>query len=140
MKGTLVALGVMAVLLLSAEHLPAQRIEKPLPPAVTDLEQTKLIEIKNEAGATVLKGTFEAKNGSHKTRKAKLSGVSGAGSAEIEVSKKNGQVKDQELELELERLLYDAPYKVFLDNNEVFTFSADHKGKADLKLSRKNTK
>jgi len=63
-----------------------------------------------------------------------------AGSAEIEVSKKNGQVKDQELELELERLLYDAPYKVFLDNNEVFTFSADHKGKADLKLSRKNTK
>jgi hypothetical protein len=73
-------------------------------------------------------------------RKTKLSGVSGAGSAEIEISRNKGQVKDQDLELELERLLYGAPYKIFLDNKEVFAFSADKKGKASLKLSTKSSK
>ena len=130
-----------AVAVLGSQDLRAQRIEKPLPPAATNLEQAQLIEIRNDAGATILKGTFETKGKSDDIdRKAKLSGISGIGSAEIEVSKKNGQVKDQELELELKRPLYGAPYKIFVDNKEVYSFSADHKGQANLKLSSKITK
>jgi hypothetical protein len=140
-KEILAMLAAVAVLVLGSQDLRAQRIEKPLPPAVTNLEQAQLIEIRNDAGATILKGTFETKDRSGEIdRKAKLSGISGTGSAEIEVSKKNGQVKDQELELELKRLLYGAPYKIFVDNKEVYTFSADHKGQANLKLSSKITK
>jgi hypothetical protein len=145
MRPTLTTLlTAVALFVMAGRHLQGQgqRIEKPLPSSVTDLQQAQLIEIRNYAGATVLKGTFDNKNDArdHIERKAKLSGVSGSGSAEIEVSRKNGQVKDQELELDLERLLYDAPYKVFLDNKEVFVFSADGRGKASLKLSTKNAK
>jgi len=131
---------LVAVLLLGGKDLRAQRIEKPLPPSVTDLGQAQLIEIKNDAGVSILKGTFETKGKSGDERKAKLSGISGTGSAEIEVSKKNGQVKDQELEIELKRLLYDAPYRIFVDNKEVFAFSADRRGQANLKLSSKISK
>ena len=131
----------LVVLVLAGQDLRGQQIEKPLPPTVTDLERAQVIEIRNDAGVTILKGNFEAKGKSNEAeRKAKLSGISGIGSAEIEISKKNGQVKDQELELELKRLLYDAPYKIFIDNKEVFAFSADHKGEANLKLSSKITK
>jgi hypothetical protein len=139
--GILVTIAGVVLFLLGSQDLRAQTkpIKEPLPPSVTDLDQAQLIEIKNDAGVSILKGTFETRSGSDE-RKAKLSGVSGEGSAEIEVSKKNGQVKDQELEVELKRLLYSAPYKIFVDNKEVFTFSADDKGKAIVKLSSKITK
>jgi hypothetical protein len=139
---SLTIFATVAIVVMGSQDLRAQRIEKPLPPSVSDLQQAQVIEIKNDAGATVLKGTFDTKEDKSNEieRKTKLSGVSGQGSAEIEVSKKNGQVKDQELEVELERLLYGAPYKIFLDNKEVFAFSADSKGKANLKLSSKITK
>ena len=139
---SLTIFATVAMVVMASQDLRAQRTEKPLPPSVSDLQQAQVIEIKNDAGATVLKGTFDTKEDKSNEieRKTKLSGVSGKGSAEIEVSKKNGQVKDQELEVELERLLYSAPYKIFLDNKEVFAFSADKKGKASLKLSSKITK
>ena len=73
-------------------------------------------------------------------KEAKLSGPAGAGKAQIEIKKEKGQVKEQELELELGRLLYGAPYKIFIDSKEVFAFNADNHGKADLKLSTKITK
>lgn len=132
----------VAVLVMSSQALRAQRIEKPLPPSVNDLQQAQLIEIRNDAGATIMKGNFVTKHdgADEIERKAKLSGSAGSGSAEIDISKKKGAVKDQELELDLERLLYGAAYKIFIDNNEVFAFSADNKGKANLKLSSKLTK
>jgi hypothetical protein len=142
MSGTRLPLTIFAtavLVVMAGQDLQAQRIEKPLPPSVTDLQQAQTIEIKNDAGATVLKGTFPTKDdkANEIERKTKLAGVSGTGSAEIEVSRKNGQIKDQELEVELERLLYGGAYKIFVDNKEVFAFSADNKGKANLKLSSK---
>ena len=44
------------------------------------------------------------------------------------------------MELELARLLYDAPYKVYIDNKEIFAFAADDKGKVNLKLTSKASK
>jgi len=139
--GILVTIAGVVLFVLGSQELQAQTkpIREPLPATVTDLDQAQLIEIKNDAGVSILKGTFENKSGTRE-RRAKLSGISGAGSAEIEVSKKDGQVKDQELEVELKRLLYGAPYKIFVDNKEVFMFSADDKGKAIVKLSSKITK
>jgi len=134
----------VAVLVMAGQDLraQAQRIEKPLPPSLTDLQQAQVIEIKNDSGATVLKGTFMTKEdkAGEVERETKLAGISGAGSAEIEVKKKDGQVKDQELALELGRLMYGGAYKIFVDSKEVFAFSADDKGKASLKLSTKITK
>jgi len=119
----------------------AREIKEPLPASV-DLPTVQLIEIRNDAGVTVLSGTFSPKDNEKNDveRKVKLSGVSGTGSAEIEFSRKDGQLKEQELEVELERLLYGAAYKIFLEKKEVFAFSADDKGKARLKLSSKITK
>ena len=130
------------VFAMASQDLRADDIEKPLPASVSDLQQAQVIEIKNDAGTTVLRGTFQTKEDKSNAveKQANLSGVSGMGSAEIDVSKKGGQIKDQELELELEKLLYGATYKMFLDNQEVFVFSADSKGKAHLKLSSKATK
>jgi len=138
----LTTFAMVAFLEMASQDLRAQRIAKPLPPTVNDLQQAQLIEIRNDAGATVLQGNFATKKdkADEIERKTKLSGVSGSGSAEIEVSKKNGQIKEQELELDLERLLYGATYRIFVDNKEVFAFSADNKGKASLKLSSKITK
>jgi len=132
----------VAVLVIASQDLRADRIEKPLPSSLSNLQQAQLIEIKNDSGVTIMKGTFATKEdkADEMKRETKLSGVAGIGSAEIEISKKKGQVKDQELELELERLLYGAPYKIFVDSKEVFAFSADHHGKASLKLSTKITK
>ena len=129
----------VAVLMMAGQDLRADKIEKPLPPSVTDLQQAQVIEIKNDAGATVLRGTFMTKEDKPKEveRETKLAGISGAGSAEIEVKKENGQIKDQELELELSRLLYDGAYKIYVDSKEVFAFSADGHGKANVKLSTK---
>ena len=133
----------IVALAIACQELRAQQkwTEKPLPPA-TDLQQAQMIEIRNEAGAAVLRGNFMTKEdkANEIEKEAKLSGVSGTGSAEIEVSKKDGQVREQELELELARLLYDAPYKIFIDNKEVFTVSADSKGKVNLRLTSKVSK
>ena|SRR5687767_13022523 len=128
-------------LLCAAPDLRGQEIKEPLPASV-DLQTVQLIEVRNDAGVTVLRGTFVPKDNEKNDveRKVKLSGVSGTGSAEIEFSRKDGQLKDQELEVELERLLYGAAYKIFLENKEVFAFSADDKGKARLKLSSMITK
>jgi len=134
----------VGVLVMAGQDLraQAQRIEKPLPQSLNDLQQAQVIEIKNDAGATVLKGTFMTKQdkASEVERETKLAGISGAGSAEIEVKKKDGQVKDQELALELGRLMYGGAYKIFVDSKEVFAFSADDKGKASLRLSTRITK
>ena len=132
----------VAVLVMAGQDLRADRIEKPLPTSVSDLQQAQTIEIKNDAGATVLRGTLETKKdkSDEVKKEAKLSGVSGEGSSEMKVSKKDGQVKDQELELELKRLLYGGTYKIFVDNKEVLMFNADSHGRASLKLSSKITK
>jgi len=134
----LTTFSAVAVLAIASQDLQADRIEKPLPASAIDLQQAQQIEIKNDAGATVLRGTFETKEKSNEVeKKTKLSGVSGMGSAEIDVSRKDGQVKDQELELELERLLYGGTYKILVDNKEVLVFNADNHGRASVKLSSK---
>ena len=141
-KVILTSFAAVAVLAISGHDLRAQRAEKkPLPPA-TDLQQAQMIEIRNESGVPILKGTFMTKEDKPNEieKEAKLSGASGVGSAEIEVSRKDGQVREQELELELARLLYDAPYKVYIDNKEVFAFAADSHGKVNLKLTSKASK
>ena len=138
----LTTFATVAALGIASQDLRGDRIEKPLPTSVSDLQQGQVIEIKNDAGATVLRGTFETKEDKADKieKEAKLSGVSGAGSAEIEVSRKNGQVEEQELELELKSLYYGGAYKIFVDNKEVLAFNADNHGKAELKLSTKITK
>ena len=135
----LTTFAAVVVLVMAGRDLRGEKIEKPLPAAITDLQGAQVIEIKNDAGATVLRGTFMTKEDKKDEveRETKLAGVSGTGSAEIEVSKKDGQIKDQKLELELARLLYGGAYKIFVDSKEVFAFSADGHGKATLKLSTK---
>src|SRR6185503_19665803 len=63
MTGTRLILTTFAavVVLAASQDLRADRIEQPLPAAISDLQQAQLIEIKNEPGATVMKGTLESK-------------------------------------------------------------------------------
>jgi len=122
--------------------LRAERIQGPLPTAVSDLSQANTLEVKNEADQVVLHGTFATieDKGAELEREAALSasaGVSGQGKAEIEVSRKNGAVSKQEIELSLKSLIPNTSYKLFIDTNQVATFKSNGEGEADLKFSSK---
>jgi hypothetical protein len=124
-----------------------QRTEAPLPTSVNDLQNAKLLEIKDAAGQVLLTGTFmisqedddEDDDGDEIGRSALLTSGASAnsrakGTAEIEIEKKNNHT-NQELELKAEGLAAMATLKLWLDGKEIITFTTNKQGKADLKLN-----
>lgn len=104
-------------------------------PAEIDLTDTKLVEIKDEAGKVVLSGTFSNNvatlTSSDAESKAK-------GLAEIEI-KKAGAVLKREFEAAVEGLPALTSFKLSVDGKEVATFMTDKSGKRSLEYSRKDT-
>ncbi len=120
-----------------------QRINQPLPPALNQLSDAKLVEVKNEAGQVVLTGTFTTASDTAKEieRTAKLAGAGAAkGKAEIEMVKSGNGFSKQELEVALAGLAPAAKFKLFVDGDEVIAFTTDKSGKTAMKFSSKNAK
>jgi hypothetical protein len=118
----------------------ADEIKLPLPATLTNLAEIKAVEIRDAAGQVVLSGAFgvaSSKNNSIE-RKANLTATGvdadATGKAEVEISSKNN-VNEQELEVEVKRLTAAAEYKVFVDGQEVATFTANPEGEAELEIS-----
>jgi glutamine amidotransferase-like uncharacterized protein len=109
------------------------RIKDALPAGI-NLTEAKVVEIKNDAGAVVLSGTFAnyAAPLSSKDSATKAKGL-----AEIEIEK-SGAATKQEIEVEVENLPALATFKLIVDGNEVATFTTSKSGKRALKYTRKD--
>lgn len=139
---------ILALMVVSAviAHSNPQRIEQPLPPALSRLSDAKLVEVKDATGRVILTGSFattsETKKEIERTAALTGSGVDpdAKGKAEIELMKKNDMIAEQELEMAVERLAPTASFKFYVDGNEVITFTTNKSGKASMKFSSKYSK
>lgn len=117
-----------------------QRIVQSLPPALNQLSEAKLVEIKDAAGQVVLSGEFTTTSDTAKEleRTATLSGAGTAkGKAEIELLKSGDTFAKQELEVSLQGLATTGDFKLIVDGAEVIAFKANRGGKAAMKFTNK---
>lgn len=136
--GMIIVLSYAAIKVMTSQ---ADEIERSLPPSITNLADAATIEIKTESGEVALSGNFTASSSKpdEVERKAVLTGAgayaNASGKAEIEISKmKNGAV-GQELEIEVSRLAAGTTFSLFVDGQEVGTFTTDAKGGAEIEFS-----
>lgn len=117
-----------------------QEIRQPLPSSVGDLAAAKLVEIKDAAGHVVMSGTFVAKReqDGDVEGKAPLTGtVSNAaakGEAEFEVSMNKTGATERELEVSVRQLAPGTSFGLFVDGQQMATFSTDQRGAAELEM------
>jgi hypothetical protein len=115
-----------------------QETQQTLPAAVGDLNAVSAIEVRTESGTAVLSGTFgTAKvSGGETERNATLAaaaGQSGKGTAEIEINR-NGDRLERELEIDVEGLSPNANYVIFVDGQQVSSFTTNDKGAAEVEM------
>jgi hypothetical protein len=124
----------------------ADEIKLPLPPALNNLAAVNQIEIKDAGGQVVLSGNFTTSSdqGGEIEREAALTGAGvdadATGKAEIEISKESDAFTELELEVEVEHLAPQSVFKVFVDNQEVASFTTDARGEAELEMSNEASK
>ncbi|HXG68452.1 MAG TPA: hypothetical protein VNO70_25380 [Blastocatellia bacterium] len=136
--GMVLVIGYAAIRVVSSN---VQEVEQPLPPALNNLADAKLIEIKDAGGQVVLSGNFVLITtvGDETERVATLTAAGSdpdaRGIAEIEITQTNNAVAEQELELTVEQLTAGAAFRVFVDNQEAASFTANHQGVAEVEFS-----
>jgi hypothetical protein len=109
---------------------------------VGDLNAAQLIEVRDKGGQVLLHGTLETKGNSLKEteRKADLvspAGQGAKGEVEIEITRKDGAVNKNKIDLDVENLPAMLECGVFIDGRSVGTFVTSKKGKGDLKVDWK---
>jgi hypothetical protein len=123
-----------------------QEVKQPLPSSVGDLTTAKLVEIKDAAGQIVLSGNFvvEKKQDGNVEGKALLTGTginaTAKGDAEFEVSMNRVGATEKELEISVRRLAPGTSFNLFVDGQQVVTFSTDQRGAAELEMKDAPTK
>lgn len=119
------------------------KITEQLPSSLENLEQSKLVEIKDETGNVVLSGSFAVsteKDGDIEGV-AKLVSAGGAvGNAELEVSKKQDGSVTKEIEIEVKKLKPATTFNVFVDGQQISSIRTNARGSAELELSNRPTK
>lgn len=138
-----VSLPVVVIALASFAVVSAlgRTTQQPLPPTFGDLNAVQGIELTNQAGEVLLRGTFSTKSDKPKgTEKiadlTSPAGTEAKGKAEIEIGRANGAVVKEEIEVTAERLPGGINCKLMVDGQEAATFTTTNKGKVSLKLSR----
>jgi hypothetical protein len=109
---------------------------------VGDLNAAQLVEVRDKAGQVLLHGTLATKDNSLKEteRKADLvspAGQGAKGEVEIEITRKDGAVSKNKIDLDVENLPAMLECGVFIDGRSVGTFVTSKKGKGDLKVDWK---
>ena len=124
-----------------ATAVVAQSKDK-LPATVGDLTTAQLVEVRDQGGQVLLNGTLKTSSNKAKEteRKADLASPTGQqkaeGEAEVEIERKDGVVKKDELELEVEHLPAMTTCEVFIDGIRAGSFVTSKSGKGKLKLDR----
>ena len=117
-----------------------QEVKHPLPSSIGDLAAAKLVEVRDAAGQVVLSGTFvvENKPDGDVEGKAILTGTglnAGAkGEAEFEVSTDSRGMMEKELELSVHKLAAGTSFSMFVDGQQVVTFTTNQRGAAELEM------
>ena len=117
-----------------------QEVKQPLPSSVGDLAGAKLVEIKDAAGQVVLSGNFalENKQDGDVEGKALLTGTginaTARGEAEFEVSTNKTGGTERELEVSVSKLAPATTYSMFINGQQVATFSTNQRGAAELEM------
>ena len=109
---------------------------------VSDLNAAQLVEVRDKAGQVLLHGTLATKDNSLKEteRKAELvspAGQGAKGEIEIAITRKDGGVSKNKIDLDVENLPAMLECGVFIDGRSVGTFVTTKKGKGDLKVDWK---
>jgi hypothetical protein len=140
--GLLIVIGYAAIRIASGND----DIKQPLPATLNKLAELRSIEIRDASGQVILTGSFSDTTdiGGEKERFAQLSATGldadAKGAAEIEIKTRAGATAEQELEITVERLAAVATYKVFIDGQEVMSFTTDARGEAELEMSNEPSK
>jgi len=135
---------VAAIGMLNWACLGPMKIEQPLSPTFGDVSGIKNIEVVNETGAVLAKGTFaegpETAAAGKIERSAALTNPAGApmGTVEIDIDR-TGSLSDEEVQIKLENLPYPASCRVMADGKELTAFSTIQKGRMNLEMSRRVT-
>lgn len=117
-----------------------QKVKQPLPSSIGDLAAAKSVEIKDAAGQIVLSGTFviENKLDGAVEGKALLTGTGinaeAKGEAEFEVSKNRKGATEKELEVSVRKLAPSTSFSMFVDGQQVATFTTNQQGAAEVEM------
>jgi len=129
----LLAITILLTAVIAQAKDNSGRIKDALPPGI-NLNDAKLVEIRDDSGNVVLTGTFS-------NFKADLTSIVAAtkakGLAEIEIER-DGAATKQEIEVEVANLPAQATFKLIVDSKEVAEFTTSKSGKRALKYTRKD--
>lgn len=143
--GMLLLCGYAAVAVIRTGN-KVQEVKQPLPSSVGDLAGAKLVEITDAAGQIVLSGCFapENKQDGDVEGKALLTGTginaTARGEAEFEVSTNKTGGTERELEVSVSKLAPATTYSMFINGQQVATFSTNQRGAAELEMKDAPTK
>jgi hypothetical protein len=141
--GLILVIGYAAIRVVSGSD---DDIKQPLPATLSNLADVKSIEIRDASGQVVLAGSFSESTdvGGERERFAQLSptGVDAdaKGAAEVEIKTGAGAIAEQELEIGIEHLAAGASFKLFIDGQEVTSFTTNSRGEAELEMSNEPSK
>jgi hypothetical protein len=106
-----------------------------LPDDMRNLDGAREVEIRDQAGQVVLKGTFPDPRPADGEAKAALTGTgTGKGEAELEVEVSNGSQRT-ELEVDVEGLAPNATYSIHVDGKRAGQMATDGAGKGEIELT-----
>ena len=123
-----------------------EEVKQPLPSSIGDLAAAKLVEMKDAAGQIVLSGNFvvENKQDGHVEGKALLTGTesnpAAQGKAEFEISTNKNGGTEKELEVSVRKLAPGTSFSLFLDGQQIATFSTNQRGAAELEMKDVSSK
>jgi hypothetical protein len=121
-------------------------IKQPLPPFLHDLAAVRLVEIRDASGQVVLSGNFTTTTGKDGDLEGEApltaTGVDAdaVGKAEVEVSTVKYGAVDKELEVAVRDLTPGTTFNLFVDGQQATSFTADHRGAAELEMSNRPSK
>ncbi|HYN07374.1 MAG TPA: hypothetical protein VES67_08295 [Vicinamibacterales bacterium] len=127
----------------SAACLGTVRLQQTLSPAFGDLTTVKLVELVDDSGVVLMRGTFSAPStdGGKIERTAELTRPKNnepMGEVEIDVDRSTN-VSEEEVNVKAKDLPYPASLKVKVDGLEIAAFSTTKDGKVDLRVWRRVT-
>jgi hypothetical protein len=130
-------------LLVSSGCLGTVRLQQTLSPAFGDLTTVKLVELVDDSGEVLMRGTFStpATNSGKIERTAELTrpkNNASVGQVEIEVDRSTN-ISEEEVIVKADDLPYPASLKVKVDGLEIAAFSTTKDGKIDLRVWRRVT-
>jgi hypothetical protein len=141
--GLIALFGFAAIKVVSSD---VQEIKQPLPAGIGNLAEAKTVEVKDAGGQLILSGAFGSPKQGRKEieRETVLTATNvmpkARGVAEVEISTDNPSFVEQELELSVKYLSAGSRYFLFVDGQEVASFTTNHRGRAELECTNKPLK